>query len=127
MQAGELNFSGVEHLLNPGHERDANAVAQFHAIEAEILDLAQHFIAGGMSSGVPAGGEGDHGAKLRHRRGLRLRAGFNGGGRFLASGTSGSTENQDGQRSVDKTANDQGDPQADEISEGWGKQTAYGR
>src|SRR5476649_151765 len=60
MQTAELNFSGFEHLLDPRHERDPDAVTQFHAIEAEILDLAQHVVAVGMPPGVPAGGEGDH-------------------------------------------------------------------
>ena len=65
VQAGELHFAGLEHFLNPRHERNADAVAQFDAIEAEILDLAQHFVAGGVPAGVPAGGEGDHGGICR--------------------------------------------------------------
>src|SRR5205814_4974193 len=47
--------------LNPGHERDPDAVTKLDPIEAEVLDLAQHFVPGRMPSGVPAGGEGDHG------------------------------------------------------------------
>ena len=60
VQTGELDFAGLEHFLDSWHERNADAVAQFDAIEAEILDLAQHFVAGGVAAGVPAGGERDH-------------------------------------------------------------------
>jgi hypothetical protein len=61
VQTAESNFSSVEHFLYSRHERNANSMPQLHEIEAEILDLAQHFVARGMPPGIPAGGERDHG------------------------------------------------------------------
>ena len=50
VQAAEFDFAGVEHFLNPRHERDADAVAQLDAVEAEVLYFAQHFIARGVAA-----------------------------------------------------------------------------
>src|SRR6478609_11241857 len=60
VQAGKLDLAGVIHLLDPGHERNPDSVAELHPVEAELLDLAQHLVALGMATRIPAGGESKH-------------------------------------------------------------------
>ena len=50
VQAAEFDFAGVEHFLDTRHERDANAVAQLDAIEAEVLYFTEHLIARGVAA-----------------------------------------------------------------------------
>ena len=126
VQTAEFHFACLEHFLDARHERNPNAVAQLDAIETEILDLTQHLVAGGMAPGIPAGGERYHRAKLDDRRGLGLGACFDCGGRLLAARASRYSENQDGQRSVNDPANDQGNAQADQVCEGRREQTSHG-
>ena len=58
MQTAELDFTRFKHLLNTRHERNADAVSELDAIEAElVLDLAQHLVARGVAAGIPAGGK----------------------------------------------------------------------
>src|SRR3954466_13890732 len=45
VEAGELDFTGLIHFLNTGHERNADAVAELDPIKPEVLDFAQHFCA----------------------------------------------------------------------------------
>jgi hypothetical protein len=35
-------------------------MTELDAIEAEVLDLAQHLVARGVAAGIPAGGKGNH-------------------------------------------------------------------
>src|SRR4029077_6965615 len=61
VQAAEADFARIEHFLNSGHERDADAVAQLDRVEPELaLDLAQHFIAPSGAPGIPAGRNRNH-------------------------------------------------------------------
>ena len=61
VQAAEADFARIEHFLDSGHERDADAVAQLDQVEPELaLDLAQHFVARGVPSGIPAGRQRNH-------------------------------------------------------------------
>jgi hypothetical protein len=61
MQTAEADLTGIEHFLNPGHEREPDTVPQLDQIKPEFcFDLTQHFIPGGMPSGVPARGKGNH-------------------------------------------------------------------
>ena len=50
MQAGETDLAGIEHFLNSGHERNANAMTELDQIESKRLDLAQHLLTGGMTA-----------------------------------------------------------------------------
>src|SRR5437868_6272628 len=68
-------FAVVEHFLNSRNERNANAMTELDEIESERLDLAQHLVAGSMSTGIPAGGKCNHRVIVtrRQRVGLRFR------------------------------------------------------
>ena len=60
MQAAELDLARVVHFLDPGHERDPDAVAQLNVLKAKIDNLAQHLVPGGVARRIPAGGKRDH-------------------------------------------------------------------
>src|ERR1700686_4241396 len=65
VQAAEADFARIEHFLNSGHEQDADAVAQLDRVEPELaLDLAQHFVARSVASGIPAGRKRNHDFRL---------------------------------------------------------------
>src|SRR5207237_1275987 len=68
VQAAEFDSPCVVHFLNSRHERDANAMAEFHMIEAKIDNLAEHFIAGRMTVRIPASGKGNHDRPNRQSR-----------------------------------------------------------
>src|SRR5205823_11596620 len=57
VQTAELYSAGVVHLLDPGQERDANAVPELNTVEAKMENLLQHFVAGGVARRIPAGGK----------------------------------------------------------------------
>jgi hypothetical protein len=54
VQTCELDFAGVIHFLNPGHQRNANAMAELDAFEAKVENLSQHFVTGGVTMRIPA-------------------------------------------------------------------------
>jgi hypothetical protein len=57
VQTCELDFAGVIHFLNPGHQRNANAMAELDAFEAKVENLSQHFVTGGVTMRIPASRE----------------------------------------------------------------------
>jgi hypothetical protein len=56
MQTAEADFTAFKRLLHTRHERNADAVSEFDAIEAEsVFYLAQHLIARGVTARIPGG------------------------------------------------------------------------
>src|SRR5205807_8087688 len=51
----DFDFSGLHRFDDAGQQTDADAVAQFRMIEAEVADFAQHGAAVGVTMRVPAG------------------------------------------------------------------------
>ena len=61
MQTAEANLARIEHFLDSRHQRHTDTVAQLNQVKPKfIFDFVQHHIAGGMASGVPTRGKGDH-------------------------------------------------------------------
>jgi len=60
VQRGDLDHAGLERLKNTGHETQANPVAEFCVLEAEVTDFLEHGTAIGMAVRVPTSGEGIH-------------------------------------------------------------------
>jgi hypothetical protein len=60
VQATEFNFARFKHLLNSGHQRNPNPVAELNTIKAQIDNLTKHFVPRCMPMRIPAGGEGNH-------------------------------------------------------------------
>ena len=75
METTEADFAGIEHFLNPRHERNADAVAQLNQVKAKFAcNFAQHDVSGCVASGVPTGGKRNHlpNERSRYRREFRL-------------------------------------------------------
>ena len=65
VQAAEADLARIEHFLDSGHERDADAMPQLDRVKSELaLDLAQHFVARSVASGIPAGRKRNHDFRL---------------------------------------------------------------
>jgi len=61
VQTAKTDFAGIEHFLDSGHQRDADAVAQLDQVKSKFaLDFAEHRVASGVASGIPARGKGNH-------------------------------------------------------------------
>ena len=55
VQRGDLDFAGIDRVENARHQTQANAVAEFRELEAEVANLPQHRPAVRVAAGIPAG------------------------------------------------------------------------